>query len=258
MRTRTCTPGFRDVHARFTLPTRRRHVPAIPFRAMQIEHAGQRGRSGSVRITNPVRGALHGSAALVSPLALPRLWDLDIGPPRRLAVTGYGIALVGLFTVSTLYHSVPWRPVWKRRWRRADHSMISLFIAAAVTAVAVLVASGTTLAVVLALQWSVAGTTVALKQTERRVRFWLSTTLQIVQGWSAALLLAPMAGTVSNRVLALFVISGALYTAGAVALITKRPGLWPGLFSYHEVFHVAVVIATAVQYHVLTGHLVAA
>ena len=35
------------------------------------------------------------------------------GLPRRLALVAFGLGLVGLFTVSSLYHSVPWRPTVK-------------------------------------------------------------------------------------------------------------------------------------------------
>lgn len=42
----------------------------------------------------------------------------------------YTLCLVGLFTVSALYHRAPWRSdATVQAWRRADHSMIAVFIA---------------------------------------------------------------------------------------------------------------------------------
>ena len=39
-----------------------------------------------------------------------------------------------LFATSALYHSLPWRPRWKRRMQRADHAMIHVKIAGTITA----------------------------------------------------------------------------------------------------------------------------
>ena len=52
-------------------------------------------------------------------------------------------------------------------------------------------------------------------------------------GWPAVTLLA---------------LGGLLYTLGMVAFATKRPRLWPHVFSYHEVFHVLVVGGSAAHY----------
>ena len=49
----------------------------------------------------------------------------------------------------------------------------------------------------------------------------------------------------------LAVVGGALYTVGMVFLVTNRPRLWPRVFSYHEVFHIMVVAATAVHFVVV-------
>jgi hemolysin III len=39
-----------------------------------------------------------------------------------------------------------------------------------------------------------------------------------------------------------------LYNAGAVVYIRKRPDPVPAVFGYHEVFHVLVIAAAALQY----------
>ena len=41
---------------------------------------------------------------------------------------------------------------------------------------------------------------------------------------------------------------GLLYTAGAVIYARKRPDPVPAVFGYHEVFHVLVITAAALQY----------
>ena len=44
---------------------------------------------------------------------------------------------------------------------------------------------------------------------------------------------------------------GLLYTTGAVIYATRRPDPVPTVFGYHEVFHLLVVIAAALQYAVV-------
>jgi hemolysin III len=75
-----------------------------------------------------------------------------------------------------------------------------------------------------------------------------SVTLQVIQGWLAVLLLAPLSQRLPWPALLLLLLGGLLYMVGMVAYATKRPRLWPHVFSYHEVFHVFVVAGSAAHY----------
>ena len=46
-------------------------------------------------------------------------------------------------------------------------------------------------------------------------------------------------------------LGGLLYTTGALIYATRRPDPVPTVFGYHEVFHLLVVIAAALQYAVV-------
>jgi len=46
----------------------------------------------------------------------------------------------------------------------------------------------------------------------------------------------------------LLLLGGLFYMVGMVAYATKRPRLWPRVFSYHEVFHVFVVACSTAHY----------
>ena len=46
----------------------------------------------------------------------------------------------------------------------------------------------------------------------------------------------------------LVVVGGGLYTLGAVTYALRRPNPVPGIFGYHEIFHVLVVAAAAVHF----------
>ena len=198
------------------------------------------------RMQNPVRGLLHGAAALVSIAGSALLWMHSSGDlSRRTALLVFGLTLVSLYTVSSLYHSVPWRPAWKQRLQRLDHAMIFLLIAGTFTPVAVIVLEGALRTLALSAVWGIAALGTAQKILWPRLGHAFSVSLQVLQGWLALPLLVPLSERLSGPPLALLVAGGLLYTVGMIAYATRRPRLWPRVFSYHEVFHVFVVAGSA-------------
>src|SRR5262245_18663795 len=85
-----------------------------------------RGRITLGPLDNPVRGLLHGSAALASLAVAGELWQRSAWGDTRLALLAFALSQAALFAVSALYHSVPWGERAKGRMQRLDHSMIYL------------------------------------------------------------------------------------------------------------------------------------
>ena len=79
------------------------------------------------------RGWIHvysAIAATVMSLVLIPLAFVFVGVGAALACTVYAITLIGLFSVSATYHRHIWTSERARTWmKRADHSMIFVFIA---------------------------------------------------------------------------------------------------------------------------------
>jgi hemolysin III len=48
--------------------------------------------------------------------------------------------------------------------------------------------------------------------------------------------------------IALVTAGGVLYTSGAVVYALRRPDPAPAVFGYHEVFHLLVILAAALQF----------
>jgi len=198
---------------------------------------------------NPVRGFLHGSAAVASAVALVVLalrtaWDI----PRMLSMIVFGLSAIALYTTSTLYHSVPWRRRWKQRMQRFDHSMIFLLVAGTYTPIAFNVLSGPLKWVTLALVWGAAVVGILQKAFFPKVRNWLSITLYMVMGWFAVIPLPRLVDRLGVTAITLLILGGLFYSVGMVLLVTKRPRLSPRVFSYHEVFHVLVVSGTVAHF----------
>jgi hemolysin III len=194
---------------------------------------------------NPIRGFLHGGAALATLVGMVFLVVRSWG--RTTAIVGaliFGLAMLAMYTVSSLYHSVPWGEKWKMRLQRMDHSMIYLMVAGTFTPIAIAALEGTSLVVGLTLVWSIAVTGILLKALMPDVATWLSVTLQLSMGWVAVFWTPRIVDRLGIGAVALILAGGFCYTLGAVIFMTKRPRLLPRSFSYHELFHVLVVAAS--------------
>jgi hemolysin III len=53
--------------------------------------------------------------------------------------------------------------------------------------------------------------------------------------------------------LTLLGLGGLFYTAGGVVYALRRPDPAPAVLGYHEVFHILVIVAAALQYAVIAG-----
>jgi hemolysin III len=209
------------------------------------------------KMTNPVRGFLHGTAAVVSLVGATLLTTLARGGAgNRLALLVFGVSLVGLYTVSSLYHSIPWGPTWKARMRRLDHTMIYVLIAGTFTPIAVIALDGWLRVGTLAVQWAIVAAGAVQKACFPRDSRGFSVALQTTQGWLALLLLWPLARSLPWTALVLIGAGGILYTVGMVLLVTNRPRLWPRVFSYHEVFHLLVIAGSGVHFAMVARYLV--
>lgn len=199
------------------------------------------------RMQNPVRGFLHGAAAGASVVGTVALWA-HAAPKHQMALAIFTVGMAGLYTVSSLYHSVPWSAVWKARMQRADHSMIFVLIAATYTPIAWVVLDGWVCAAALGVAWGIAFAGVMQKVFLPQVSEGFSIALMVTQGWLALPLFIPLAERLPGTALVLMASGGVLYTVGMVFLVTERPRLWPRVFSYHEAFHVCVIGGSVAHY----------
>ena len=201
------------------------------------------------RMQNPIRGFLHGGAAVA---ALAGTLYLAVRAWGNTAVligsVVFGLALLVMYTVSSLYHSVPWGPRWKQRLQRVDHSMIYLVVAATFTPIAIAGLEGAAVWWCLGLVWAIAVVGITLKLTMPAVSTKLSVTLQLAMGWTALVWIPQIWGNLGAGAVVWIGIGGIFYTVGTIMFMTKRPRLLPRSFSYHELFHVFVVLASAAHF----------
>ena len=116
------------------------------------------------KMINPVRGFLHGAAAVVSVVGATFLTvRAGGGVWNRISLLVFGVSLVCLFTVSSLYHSIPWGPAWKLRMQRLDHTMIYVLVAGTFTPIALIALDGWLRWATLGVQWGIVAAGAAQK-----------------------------------------------------------------------------------------------
>ncbi len=200
------------------------------------------------RMQNPVRGFLHGGAAVAAVFGTAFLvwqapnWGIRVG------VIVFGLAMIALYTTSSLYHGIPWDGNWKKRMQRLDHSMILVLIAGTYTPPTIVALDGWAQWIVLGVAWG----TVAIGAIQHawfpREQQTFSMALGATMGWLGILIAWKFVIELGWTAALLGVIGGAVYTIGMVLLITNWPKLWPRVFSYHELFHVMVIVGTAIHF----------
>ncbi|MDH3730822.1 MAG: hemolysin III family protein [Acidimicrobiia bacterium] len=200
------------------------------------------------RMQNPVRGILHGTAAIASIFGVIVLVLAGSSTPSRIALGSFGVALVFLFTVSSLYHSVPWQEKHKRIMQRLDHSAIFVLIAGSYTAVAGIPLEGWAKWATLAAVWAVGLFGIAHNVFFPRPSQALSIALLLAMGWLGVAAAPPLARSIGGPAFGLLLLGGLLYTIGTIVMVTGRPRLWPRVFSSHELFHLFVVGAAALHF----------
>ena len=205
---------------------------------------------------NPVRGFLHGSAAAAGFVGTILLLFHAPNWPVRAAVLVFGLAMMALYTTSSLYHSIPWRERWKKRMQRMDHSMIYVLIAGTYTPVAAIVLNPPWNWIVLAMVWGITIGGVVQKGLFPKVPGWISVMMSTILGWLGVFFFWPMIQRLGWLPVGIVLAGGLLYTVGMVFLVTNRPRLWPRVFSYHEVFHIMVVSATSLHFLVIWRYVV--
>lgn len=197
---------------------------------------------------------MHFLAALVAAPAALVLFLVAPGPMAKVAVTIYAVSLVGLFAVSASYHRLAHTETAVKWFRRADHSMIFVLIAGTYTPFALLVMEGTMADVILVTVWACAVGGAILNLAWWNAPKWFTSAVYLSTGWVAIAAMPQLWERIGPLGVGLLALGGALYTAGAVIYALRRPDPRPEVFGYHEIFHLLVIAAAAVQYVVIATY----
>jgi len=166
----------------------------------------------------------------------------------KFAVALYSITAILLFSVSAIYHRVPWSPEKKKIWRRFDHANINLLIAGSYTPFAVTLLHGRDRTILLSVIWVGALIGVAVRVFWVGAPRWLYVANYLLLGWFAVAYLPQMYRAGGLWILLPIILGGLLYSVGAIFYALKRPGRNAKYFGFHELFHIFVLAAWVSQY----------
>lgn len=198
---------------------------------------------------DPISGLTHLASALAALVgALVLGWLGPAGIPARASLLIYGASSVILFTASSIYHLVKTSPARELWLRKLDHTSIFLFIAGTYTPVCVIVMTGAWGWGLLIAVWSLAALGILFKFAFMRAPRWLSVGIYLAMGWLGVIAIAQLTQALPFAAFVWLFVGGLLYTAGALVYATKRLNFFPGIFGFHEVWHLFVTAASAAHY----------
>lgn len=200
------------------------------------------------------RGRLHEIAAIyfagTCTALVAATAALHDSAPFIAATALYCVCLLGMLTVSALYLRVPWHT--KRAvdiWRRADHSMIAIFIAGTYAPVAVYAFNSMSDGLwILPTAWIAAGGAVAVNLLWPDHPRWLDVVIYLVLGWLVVVKAAALVSLIPVAALVLIIVGGVIYSLGAIVYGAQSPNPSDRWFGFHEVFHACTIVAAALRH----------
>jgi len=178
----------------------------------------------------------------LSPHFLPVGWGpLVVRGDLALVTAVYGLGVLFLFFCSAWYHRNKQGENERSLWRTLDHFAIFVMIAASYTPVIWIWFDEPWRTLALVLQWSVTLVGLGFKVFVPRAPRWVDPVLYLLMGWVAVLVIVPLYLKMPLLVFFDMLWGGVWYTVGAVIYALKRPNPKPGVFGFHELFHVFIL-----------------
>jgi hemolysin III len=211
---------------------------------------------GAATVRRPSRGeelASSLSHAVGAVLAMAGLVVLATSASRHgtaRAIVGcivFGAALVLLYSVSTLYHSVgPAHARAKAALRVLDHSAIFLLIAGTYTPFTLVSLRGPWGWSLFGVVWALALAGITLRLVLRRRPTTLFVALYLAMGWCVVVAAKPLVAAVMPGGIALLAAGGVAYSVGVVFYAWRRlpyaHAIWHGFVLAGSAFHFAAVL----------------
>jgi hemolysin III len=161
---------------------------------------------------------------------------------KLVSLSIYGLSLALMFSASTAYHIVDAGPRIMLLLRKLDHSSIYLLIAGTYTPICLHYFTGTWRWAPLALIWSLAVIGIVIKLFIIKAPRWVTAGVYLLMGWLAIGAGRQVLASIPTGVLVLLLVGGLFFTWGAVIYILKKPDPVPGVFGFHEVWHIFVIL----------------
>ena len=206
------------------------------------------------KLREPVNSLTHWGGAILALIGLVALlivgWDT---PAKVISFVIYGLSLIFMFSASATYHMVRVRDKALEIFRKVDHAAIYTLIAGTYTPFCINAFEGFWKWGMLSIIWSLAIIGIIVKIFYIRAPRWLNAGIYVIMGWLSLAAAGQMLASLPAWVLTWLIIGGVTYTLGAVVYMTKIFNFKPGVFGFHEVWHIFVLLAAAAHYIAVMG-----
>jgi hemolysin III len=129
-----------------------------------------------------------------------------------------------------------------------DRLAIFCMIAGTFTPICYMYLNGTWRWSILAIQWGLVGLGIISQLFFPRAPRILYAIIYLVMGWIAVIPLKQILSYMNLAQGILLFTGGMFFTLGGIIYATKKPKLIPGIFSFHELFHIMVLIGGGLHY----------
>ena len=206
------------------------------------------------KLREPVNSLTHWAGALLALAGLAALLIVGWSTPAKIvSLLVYGLSLIAMFSASATYHMVRAKDRVLLILRKIDHSAIFLLIAGTYTPFCINAFDGFWKWGMLIIIWSLAAIGIIVKVFYIKSPRWLNAGIYVVMGWLCVGASGQMLATLPAWVFTWLLIGGVIYTLGAVVYSTKIFNFKPGVFGFHEVWHIFVMLAAAAHYVAVLG-----
>ena len=208
------------------------------------------------KIKDPVSGISHLIGAVLSVIGLVFLIVYSVkygeGAWDVVSFTIFGVGLILLYTFSALYHMLNIGEKGTRVFRKFDHMMIYVLIAASYTPICLGPIRGPWGFSILGVVWGLAMLGIILTAVWLQAPRWLTTSIYIAMGWLVIVMAYPLLTTFKelNALYSLIwlLVGGIFYTIGGVIYGLKKAPFTTKHFGFHEIFHIFVLLGSICQY----------
>lgn len=206
------------------------------------------------KLREPVNSLTHWGGAILALVGLIALlivgWDT---PAKIISFIIYGVSLIFMFSASATYHMVRVKDKALEIFRKIDHAAIYVLIAGTYTPFCINAFEGFWKWGMLSIIWSLALIGIVVKIFYIRAPRWLNAGIYIVMGWLSVLSAGEMLAALPAWVFIWLITGGVIYTLGAIVYMTKIFNFKPGVFGFHEVWHIFVLLAAAAHFVAVMG-----
>lgn len=218
------------------------------------------------KIKDPVSGFTHLLGAVLSIAGLvlmiinctiysnEKAWDI-------VSCTIFGTGLILLYTFSSLYHLLNLKEKGTRVFRKFDHIMIYILIAATYTPICLGPLRGGWGWSIFGIVWGLAILGTILTAVWLDAPRWLTTSIYIAMGWMVIIAVFPMISIFSAipkgmEALGWLLAGGIFYTIGGLIYGLKWPKINTKYIGFHEIFHIFVMLGSFCQFWFIFHYLI--